>query len=127
GFDAVVKGADLVTELLRDVDHLRHLVGAIAVIVDEDVATKHFRESLQTEVTLRRIALAGLVPFVPLTPIALGGDPCRAIAGDVPHARRWTARRVDALRILPARHLEPVLGARELHSLRRTRRDHLEH
>ena len=44
--DAVVERADLVAELLRDVDHLRHLVGAIAVVVHEDVAAQHLGERL---------------------------------------------------------------------------------
>src|SRR3546814_5179544 len=36
GFVGVVKGADLESELARDVDHVRHLVGAITMIRSEE-------------------------------------------------------------------------------------------
>src|SRR5690242_17547257 len=87
------------------------------MVVDEDVAAQHFRERLQAEVALRRIALMRLVPLVPLTAVSLRLNPRRAIAGDVAHPRRRAAVRIYALRILAARHLEPVLRAGKLHSL----------
>ena len=67
--DAVVERADLVAELVRDVDHLRHLVGAVAVVVDEDVAAQHLGERLEPEVARRRIALVVGVPLVPLAAV----------------------------------------------------------
>src|SRR3546814_4787209 len=41
GFVGVVKGADPETELARNVDHHRHFIGAIAVILDENLALQH--------------------------------------------------------------------------------------
>ena len=124
---AVMERADPVAELARDVDHLRHLVGAIAVIVDEDVAAQHLGERLEPEIARRRLALVVGVPLVPLAAVLLGLDPRGAIAGDVAHARRRAARRVDALRILAARHLQSVLRAGKLHPLHGARRNDLQH
>ena len=62
---AVVERADLVPELVRDVDHLRHLVGAVAVVVDEDVAAQHLGERLQSEIARRWITALVGVPLVP--------------------------------------------------------------
>ena len=55
GLDAVVESRDLVAELLRDIEHRRHLVGAVAVVVHEDVAAHHLGERLELEVLLRRL------------------------------------------------------------------------
>src|SRR3546814_5118337 len=49
---AVVEGGDLEAELLRQVDHRRHLVGAVAVDVHEDVAVEHAGQRFQLEVAL---------------------------------------------------------------------------
>src|SRR3546814_1127870 len=43
GFVGVVKGADPETELARNVDHHRHFIGAIAVILDENLDRKSTR------------------------------------------------------------------------------------
>ena len=75
GLDTVVERADLVAELLRDVDHLRHLVGAVAVVVHEDVAAQHLGQRLHREIALRRIALLVRVPLVPLAAVLFGLDP----------------------------------------------------
>src|SRR6185503_10627767 len=107
----MMERADRVPELLRDVDHLRHLVRAVAVIVDENVAPQHLGERLQSEIARGRLALMRLVPPVPLTPIPLGADPCLAISCDVPHSRRGAAAGVYTFGILAAGHLQPVPGA----------------
>src|SRR5688572_33071770 len=101
----MMERADRVAELLRDVDHLRHLVGTIAVIVNEDVAAQHLRERLIAEIPAWRIALLVGVPFVPATTVGLGADPGGAVARHIPHTGRGTASRVHTLRILAARHL----------------------
>ncbi len=76
GLDAVVERADLVAELLRDVDHLRHLVGAIAVVLDEDVAAQHLGERLDAEVAVGRVPLVGSASqSSQRAPVALGLDP----------------------------------------------------
>ena len=85
--DAVMERADLVSEFACDVDHLRHFVRAIAMIVHEYVSAQHFGESLVAEVTRRRISLVIGVPLVRFAPIILRSDPRATIAGDVAHPR----------------------------------------
>src|ERR1041384_7059524 len=103
--------ANLVAELLRDIDHLRHLVRAIAVIVHEYVPAQHFRQRFQSEIARRGIALVRRVPCVPLATICFGLYPCGPIAGYVAHARRWPALLIDTLGILAASHLQTILRA----------------
>ena len=43
GLDGVMERGDLEAELLAELNHRRHLVGAIAVVVDEDLAVEHSR------------------------------------------------------------------------------------
>src|SRR3546814_3976228 len=63
----MVKGADAKAEFVRDVDHVRHLVGAIAMILDQNLASQHPSERFELQVALRRIARAvALLPSVPL-------------------------------------------------------------
>ena len=151
GLDAVMEGRDLVAELLREIDDLRHLVGAIAVLLHQDFAVEHAHQRVEFEVAIGRgwrvlgvfllVALHRygrfgfllpdvevgfvLVPFAPVLARLLPGF---AIAGDIAHAREWRAARelsaaiaVNALGVLPARHLQRVGRAGELHALRRAR------
>ena len=74
-FLTMVERLDRVAELLGDVDHLHHLVGAVAVVVHQDVAAQDFRERLEPEIALRRIALMVGVPLIPPTAIAFRLDP----------------------------------------------------
>ena len=83
----MMKRADRIAELFRDIDHLRHFVGAIAMVVNQNVSAQNFSESFQTEVTRRRIALVRRIPRIPLPAIAFGQDPRGAVTGDVTHAR----------------------------------------
>src|SRR3546814_12214022 len=46
----VVKGADLEAEFARDIDHVSHFVGAVAVVLDEDFAREHARRSEERRV-----------------------------------------------------------------------------
>ena len=116
----MVERADLVAELVGDVDHLRHLVGAVAVVVHEYVAAQNFGEGLESEVARRRIALVVGVPFVPLATIIHRSDPGAPVTGDVAHARgRSAALTINSLRIFTARHLQSVLRARKFHRLHR--------
>src|SRR5688572_4583275 len=124
---AVVESTNLVSEFPRDVDHLRHLVGAIAVIVHENVAAQYLGECLVAEVAGRRVTLVLLVPLVPASAIRLGIDPRGAVSGDVAHPGGWTAARVNAFRILTTCHLQSVLGTGELHPLHGARWNDLEH
>jgi len=45
-----MEGADFVAELLRDVDHLRYFVGAVAVVVHVNVAAQNLGERFIREV-----------------------------------------------------------------------------
>ena len=56
GLDGVVEGADPEAELARDVDHDRHLVGAVAMVLDQDLAAQHAGQGVELEVAPRRIA-----------------------------------------------------------------------
>src|SRR3546814_5129467 len=71
---------------------------------------------------------AVILPLVPLARIVGGVDPRLAIARDVTHPRRRCAAlaTIDPLRILAARDLEAIGRARELHALRRHRRNILQ-
>src|SRR3546814_6129849 len=85
----MVKGADAKAEFVRDVDHVRHLVGAIAMILDQNLASQHPSERFELQVALRRIARAvALLPSVPFARIIGRVDPRLAIARDIDHARR---------------------------------------
>ena len=56
GLDRVMERGDLVAELLRDVDHRRHLVGAIAVVVDQDLAVEDAGQRFELEVAIGTLA-----------------------------------------------------------------------
>jgi hypothetical protein len=126
--DAVMERPDLVPELVGDVDHLRHLVGAVAVIVYQDVAAQHFGERLVGEIAGRRIALVIGVPLVPFAAVVHRSDPGGPITGDVAHAsRRSAALSINPLGVFAARHLQSVLRAWKLHSLDGTSRHDFQH
>uniref|UniRef100_A0A0N4Z8D2 Phenol hydroxylase n=1 Tax=Parastrongyloides trichosuri TaxID=131310 RepID=A0A0N4Z8D2_PARTI len=119
GLDRMVEGRDLVAELLGHIEHDRHLVGAVAVVLDQDRAVQHAGQGLKLQVAGRGRALTGLAPLVPLVLVVGGIDEGRAIAGHVAHARggRLVAAAVDARRVFAAGHLQAVGGAGELHPL----------
>src|SRR3546814_5288210 len=87
---AVVERGDLEVELLRQVDHRRHLVGAVAVDVHEDVAVEHACQRFQLEVALVVLAVAAFA-LRALVAVRGGVDERGAVTGDVAHARRWAA------------------------------------
>ncbi len=93
----------------------------------QDVAPQHLGQRFVAEVTGRWISAAIGKPFVPPAPVLLRLNPGVAIASDVPHPRRRAATGIDALRVLPARHLETILRVGKLHRLHRARGNHLEH
>ncbi len=124
GLDGVVKGGDVIAELVRDVDHLEHLVGAVAVVLHQDRAVQDPDQRLEPEIALGRLlALAVLVLLgvggvvLPALAVVLGADPRLAVAGDVAHARRGRLAMlaVDPLGILAAGHFQPVRRAGKLH------------
>ena len=39
----MMKGAHFVAKLFGDIQHLRHLVGAVAMVVNQNVAAQNFR------------------------------------------------------------------------------------
>ena len=126
--DAVLEAGDLVAKLLGDIDHDRHFVGAIAVVVDQDLAVEHASKRVHRQV-LRRNLAAGLFIFGPLAVIFLGLGPGLPDIGDVAHAglRHLVLGSVDALGIFAAGHFEAIGRAREFHSLHGARRHVLQH
>ena len=109
----MVEGGDLEVELPGQVEHLRHLVGAVAVDVHEDVAGHRAGQRLELEVALTRLLALALLR------VLLRVDQRGAVAGHVAHARgRAALLAVDALGILAAGHLQPVRRVGELHLLR---------
>ena len=140
GFDAVVEGGDAEAELVGQVDHLRHLVGAVAVDVHGDVAAQDLGQRVQAQVARRRLAvvaglaaaaavLLGLQVAVPGLAVFLCLGEGGAIAGEVAHPghRRLAAAAVDALGVFAAGHLQAVRRVRELHRLHGGGGDVLEH
>jgi len=115
----VVERADLVAELVRDVDHLRHFIRAIAVVVNENVSAQDLRQRLVAEIALRWITLVIGVPLVPLPTVSLGGDPRRPVTGDVSHPGGWSTSLIDPFRVFAAGHLQAVFRAGEFHRLHR--------
>src|SRR3546814_2984184 len=92
GFVGVVKGADPETELARNVDHHRHFIGAIAVILDENLALQHPCKRFELQIALRGIPVpAVILPLVTLARIVGGVDPRLALARDVTTPRRLCA------------------------------------
>ena len=118
----MVERGDLVAELLGHIEHQRHLVGAIAVVVDEDIAVEHARQRLHPQIAgLELVGVAFAAVF--------GGlDPGRAIDREVAHPGGGQApfAAIDALGVLAAGHLEAIRRAGELHPLDRPAGDVLE-
>ena len=121
----MVEGGDLIAELIGDIDHHRHFVGAVAVVLDQDRAVENPGQGLELQVAGRGRALAVLAPLVPFGLVFARGDEGGAIAGDIAHAggRRTVAAPVDARRVLAAGHLQAVGGAGHLHALHGHRGD----
>src|SRR3546814_12132288 len=64
-------------------------VGAVTMVLDEDVAAQHAGKRFELQVTLRRIAgLCAGFPLIPPADIVGGVDQCLAIAGDIAHSSR---------------------------------------
>src|SRR5439155_391167 len=79
--DRVMEGADVEAELAGEVHHLRHLVGAITVVLNVDVPPQHLGEGLETQVARRLIALMVLVPLVPAAAVLLGLNEGASVPG----------------------------------------------
>ncbi len=126
-FDGVVEGADFVAHLPCHIEHDGHFVGAVAVVVDDDLAREHAHQRLAGNVARWHLA-AVLLIGVPLALIFLGLEPGLADVGNVAHPRlgHVALAAVDPLGILAARHLEAVRRAGEFHPLHGARGDVLE-
>src|SRR3546814_15708491 len=83
----MVEGARLVAELVADIEHHRHFVGAVAMVLNEDVALQHACERFEPEVALGRLAaFAARAPFfidIDTAAILGGIDPGPGEASDV--------------------------------------------
>ena len=82
----MVERANLEAEFLGQVEHLGHLVGTIAVVLNEDLAAQNAGKGLELEVPNRRIALPFFEPLVPPPTVVLGLDIAGPIARHVAHA-----------------------------------------
>ena len=90
--DGVMERRDVVAKLLRHVEDRRHLIGAIAVHVHDDLALQYRRQRIEFDIALRRlrVLVAGgvfLVIFLLIAQILLRLYPLIAVAGDIAHAR----------------------------------------
>src|SRR3546814_16742137 len=61
GLDRVMEGGDLVSEFVRHIDDQRHFVGAVAMIVNKDVARQHPGDCLHRQVAVDRLAAVVLL------------------------------------------------------------------
>ena len=57
----MVEGGDLVAELLAMSIIMRHLVGAVAVVLHQDLAVEHAGQRLELEVARRAVVVVLLV------------------------------------------------------------------
>ena len=119
GLGGVVEGGDPVAELLGHIQHQRHFVGAVAVVLDQDRPVQHPDQGLVLQVAGRRRTLAVLAPLVPFGLVVARGDEGGAIAGHIAHAggRALVAAAIDPRGVLAAGHLDRIGGVRELHAL----------
>ena len=106
-FDGVLEGADLELELVGELDHVEHLVLAVAVHVDVALAFHDLDECLELEIAVRRRAFFLLVPALPSALVVARLEERFAQHREVAHARRGrlVARAVDPLRVLAHGHL----------------------
>ena len=125
----MVKGARLVAELVADIEHHRHFVGAVAMILNEDVAFENTRQRFEPEVAFGRFAsfAARTLLFISIDLAAIFGgvDPRAAETRDLAHAGggRASAAAVTAFGIFAACHFERVRRTGEFHLLDGHRRD----
>ncbi|MCY1172326.1 hypothetical protein D9M73_124590 [compost metagenome] len=118
GLHRVVEGGDVVAELLGHIHDDGHFIGAVAVVLDQNLARQHPCQRIHGDVAAGDFA-AVLLIFVPFALIFGGARPGLAVDCDIAHAGRgFTAfGAINALRILAARHFEAVGRAGELHAL----------
>ncbi len=119
----MVESGDLVTELPCHIHDQRHLVGTVAMIVDEDVASQHADQRFVGEVArdlLVRIDFRLVFPRL---------RPGRAVDREIAHAGRWhpPLAAIDTLGILAARHLHAIGRTGEFHPLDGARGNIFEH
>ena len=122
----MVEGADVKAEFPGEIQHLRHLVGPIAVVLDEGLAPEHVGQRLQLEIAVRRISLFLGQPCVPVAPIFLCLGEGGAIARHVAHPGGGTLLLVYSLGVLATGHLHAVGSAGIFHLLHRARRNQSE-
>ena len=136
GLHAVVECGHLEAELLRQVEHRRHLVGAVAVDVHQDLAIDRTRQRVQLQIALAAAVAATVRPVVAggalppalllrllrlgrvLLQVFAGIDEGRAVTRHVAHARgRAALAAVHPLGVLAAGHLQTPGRTGKLHAL----------
>ena len=106
-------------ELVRDVDHRRHLIGAVAMVLDADLALQHAHQRIEGQVPLGRVGLLAPGDLGMVVVPAAGVVRSPPIAAHIAHfgRRGSTLGAIDPLGVLAARHLKPIGRAGELHPL----------
>ena len=141
-----MEGADLEPELVGHLEGGEHVVGLVAVPLDQDVAAQDERERLQPQVPIRRLVVALVLlllallsldgrrallarPLFPVARVLLRLGEGLAHGAHVAHPRGGGALLppVDALRVLAARHLEDRRRAGEPHRARPPLRGEVQH
>ena len=119
GLDRVMEGGDVVAELLRHIDHVGHFVGAVAVVLDEDLPSSTPSSVSSSRSRSGMSAALGVI----IVPLLLVGDGLRSRSSrgerDVAHSGRREScplcrRRVWDFRRMPS---STRRRARELHLL----------
>ena len=116
-FDGMVKCRHLVAEFLAHIDDIGHLVGAVAVVMDHDLALQHIGQSFHAQVT--GLILAGGALLLILARL----DPGLAVDRHIAHAGAGFAAlaAIDPLGIFAARHFQALRRTWKLHSLHSAR------
>jgi hypothetical protein len=82
----MLEAGNLIAHFLRDIDHLRHFVGAIAMVVDQYLPVEHAAQRVHRQVAVRNLAALFLIA-VPLALVIQRLEPGRAGRRNISHAR----------------------------------------
>ena len=81
-----MKGRYLVTKFFCKIEHDRHFVAAIAVVVYQDLAIEHTHQGIELNITLGFLLAQTVSIVIPTGFVFAGLDPGLAIAGHITHA-----------------------------------------
>jgi hypothetical protein len=103
----MVKRANGESEFLCELEHREHVIGSVAVGLDQDVPAQDFCQCFQGQIPVRAVrrSITGQ-PEVPFFPVLLSPYERFAIARHIAHPGGRPGTLVDSFGILPACHLE---------------------